>query len=263
MDLEHGAAEQNHPGLPRFGGMTVPDPEFADDDGSPDPDVTAALVGWAEGTAYDADVVAALTGSRLMVPLVAVLDSLDDDGPAPGPGEKDSHMASVSMVAPDGRRGLLAFTSVAAMAAWDPAARGIPSRAEKVAAAALEEGADAVLLDLGGPVRHALSGVPLAALAAGVGLPDPYDDPEARAAVVGVLESVPGVVRADLRPGADGPQGRVADLLLLVETDPALDAAATADALARALVSDPVLRHRCPAGVAVGALPPRAGDGSR
>ena len=37
MDLEHGAAEQHHPGVPRFGGMTVPDPEFAADDGSPDP----------------------------------------------------------------------------------------------------------------------------------------------------------------------------------------------------------------------------------
>ena len=260
MDLEHGAAEQHRPGEPRFGGLTVPDPEFAADDGSPDPAVAAALAGWSEGSAYDADVVAALTGSRLMVPLVAVLDSVDEDGPGPGPGEKDSHMASVSMVAPDGRRGLLAFTSVAAMAAWDPQARGIPSRAEKVAAAALEEGADAVLLDLGGPVRHALTGVPLAALARGVALPDPYDDPEARSAVVGVLETVPGVVRADLQPGPEGPDARLADLLLLVETDPALDegaAAAVADALARALVADPVLSRRCPAGVAVGALPPR------
>lgn len=260
MDLEHGAAEQHHPGVPRFGGMTVPDPEFAADDGSPDPAVAAALAGWAAGTAYDADVVSALTGSRLIVPLVAVLDSLDEDAAAPGPGEKDSHMASVSMVAPDGRRGLLAFTSVAAMAAWDPQARGIPSPAEKVAAAALEEGADAVLLDLAGPERHALTGVPLAALAHGVALPDPYDDPEARAAVVGVLESVPGVVRADLQPAPEGPQGRLADLLLLVATDPGLDAAAAeevAGALTAALVADPVLARRCPAGVAVAALPPR------
>lgn len=260
MDLEHGAAEQHRAGVPRFGGMTVPDPEFAADDGSPDPAVTAALAGWAAGTAYDADVVAALAGSRLMVPLVAVLDPLDEDAAVPGPGEKDSHMASVSMVAPDGRRGLLAFTSVAAMAAWDPQARGIPSRAEKVAAAALEEGADAVLLDLGGPVRHALTGVPLAALAQGVALPDPYDDPEARAAVVGVLESVPGVVRAHLQPSPEGPQGRLADLLLLVATDPGLDAAAAeavTGALAAALVADPVLARRCPAGVAVATLPRR------
>lgn len=257
MDLDHGAAEEHRPGVPRFGGMSVPDPEFAADDGSADPAVAAALAGWAEGTAYDADVVGALTGSRLMVPLVAVLDSVDD-GPGPGPGEKDSHLASVSMVAPDGRRGLLAFTSVAAMSAWDPAARGIPSRAEKVAAAALEEGADAVLLDLGGPVRHALTGAPLTALAHGVALPEPYEDPDVRAAVVGVLEDSDGVVRADLRPAPHGPEGRVADLLLLVEADPAVDAAAVADALARALVADPVLSRRCPLGVAVGSLPPAA-----
>lgn len=260
MDLEHGAAEEHRPGVARFGGLTVPDPEFADDDGSPDPAVAEALAGWAAGTAYDADVVAALAGSRLMVPLVAVLDSVDDDGPGPGPGEKDSHMASVSMVAPDGRRGLLAFTSVAAMAAWDPAARGIPSRAEKVAAAALEEGADAVLLDLGGPVRHALTGVPLTALAHGVPVPDPYDDPEVRAAVVAVLEAAAGIARADLRPAPDGPGGRLADLLLLVATDPEVDRAAAAEALAEALAADPVLARRCPHGVAVGALETPAGE---
>ncbi|MFN8147991.1 MAG: SseB family protein [Candidatus Nanopelagicales bacterium] len=256
MSHEHGAAEKHRPGEPRFGGMTVPDPAFADDDGSPDPAVAAALAGWAQGTAYDADVVAALRDARLMVPLVAVLDSVDEQ--APGPGEKDSHMASVSMVAPDGRRGLLAFTSVAAMAAWDPDARGIPSRADKVAAAALEEGADAVLLDLGGPVRHALTGSPLGCLAHGAPMPDAYDDPDVHAAVRGVLDRAEGVVRADLRPAPEGPQGRLGDLLLLVEPDPRADAAAVADGVARALVADPVLAHRCPLGVAVGALSPRS-----
>lgn len=259
MDLEHGAAEHHVPGHLRFGGMTVPEPEFADDDGSADPALAAVLEAYAGGEAYDVDLVVALRGRRLMVPLLAVLDEAEDhahgDGP-PLPGEKDSHMASVSLVSPDGRRGLLAFTSVAAMAAWDPAARGIPSTAEKVAAAALEEGADAVLLDLGGPVRLALTGVPLLAIASGQDLPAPVDDPDVRQAVVRLLESCDGVVRADLQPGPEGPDGAVAaDLLLLVAPAGGQDAADVAGSVAQAVAADPLLARRCPRGVAVAVLP--------
>ncbi len=136
----HGAGEQQRPGEQRFGGMAIPEPEFADDDGSPDPALAEALALHALGEARLSDVVRVLHGKRLMAPLMAVLDSVEDDvvAGAPGPGEKDSHMATVSLVSPDGRRGLLAFTSVGSMAAWDPAARGIPASAARVAGAALE-----------------------------------------------------------------------------------------------------------------------------
>ncbi|MGD9955631.1 MAG: SseB family protein, partial [Candidatus Nanopelagicales bacterium] len=143
----HGAGEQHRPGEPRFGGMGIPEPEFADDDGVPDPVLADVLARHALGEARLSDVIRALHGKRLMAPLMAVLDSVMDgvEAGAPGPGEKDSHMATVSLVSPDGRRGLLAFTSVRAMAAWEPAARGIPASAARVAAAAIEEGADALL----------------------------------------------------------------------------------------------------------------------
>ena len=134
----HGAAEKHLPGHQRFGGLDLPEPEFADDDGSADPHLAEVLAAYERGEVWDREVVDALRGLRLMAPLVSVLDEGDGE---PLPGEKDSHMASVSMVAEDGRRGLLAFTSVTAMAQWDPAARGIPSHAAKVAAAAREEGA--------------------------------------------------------------------------------------------------------------------------
>ena len=98
-----------------------------------------------------------------MTPLVAVLDEAEES-PDGLRQDKSSHMASVSLVAADGRRGLLAFSSVQSMAAWDPAARGIPALGATVAAGALDEGADAVLLDLAGPVRVALDGALLRAL---------------------------------------------------------------------------------------------------
>jgi len=252
VELEHGAAEQVVPGRPRFGGLHVPEPEFADDDGSADPRLAEVLAAYERDEVSDREVVAALRGARLMTPLVAVLDESDGE---PLPGEKDSHMASVSMVAADGRRGLLAFTSVAAMAAWDPAARGIPALVPKVAAAALEEGAVAVLLDVGGPVRYALLGSALQAVLTDVDLPLPFDDPDVRTVVVEVLESVPGLVRADLQPAPAGPDGDLADLLLLVEPAPDADAEQVADTLAEALGRKSVLQARCVRGVAVGLLP--------
>ncbi|MFM9135461.1 MAG: SseB family protein, partial [bacterium] len=82
-------------------------------------------------------------------------------------GSSATHMASVSLVQPDGRRGMLAFTGLDALRRWDPAARPVPVRAPEVARAALEEGADGVLVDIGGPVRFALEG-PALRLVAGL-----------------------------------------------------------------------------------------------
>ena len=130
---------------------------FAADDGSADPLLVQALDKCAAGSIPVDDVVTLLCeGARLLVPIVAVLDERDESG-----GDKSSHMASVSLVQPDGRRGLLAFTSVAALAAWNPQGRPVPVAAPDVARAALAEGAQGVLLDIAGPVRFALDGAHL------------------------------------------------------------------------------------------------------
>ena len=125
---------------------------FAQDDGSPDVLLRAALdAGDAEAT-----LARLREGARLLVPIVAVLDEAGEDG-----SDKSSHMASVSLVQSDGRRGLLAFTSIDTLRAWDPAARPVPALAPSVARAALEEEADGVLVDIAGPVRFALDGLAL------------------------------------------------------------------------------------------------------
>jgi len=247
----HGAGEQHRPGEQRFGGMGIPEPEFADDDGSPDPHLGEVLALHALGEARLSEVVAALHGKRLMAPLMAVLDTVEERDGAPGPGEKDSHMATVSLVSPDGRRGLLAFTSVASMAAWDPGARGIPASAARVAAAALDEGADAVLLDLGGPVRFALQGAALAAVAAGERWTPAHLDPEVVAAVARSVAAIPGLAAHSVLAGGPG----AGDVLVLLEPvegagDEAL--ARLAEQAAEALGADAVLAGRCPGGVGLG-----------
>jgi hypothetical protein len=166
--------------------------------------------------------------------------------------EKSSHMASVSLVGADGRRALLAFTSVAAMAAWDRGARGIPAPATRAAAAALEEGADALLLDLAGPARLVLEGAALHALALGLVPPPPWDDPDVAAAVLRAAGQVTGLGRVRLEAPERPDDPGSPDLVLLLELTPGSDPAAVAEQVARTVVGDPVVAGSCPRGVAVG-----------
>ena len=238
----------------RFAGVAVPEPEFADDDGRVQPPLAEALAAYDAGAASVRDVAVVLATSRLMTPLVAVLDEAEET-PAGLGQEKSSHMASVSLVAADGRRGLLAFSSVQSMAAWDPAARGIPAPAPRVAQAALDEGADAVLLDLGGPVRVALEGALLRALATGAPLPQPWADPSVHAAVAAAVAGVAGL--ADLVLEAPEPgEEPAADLVVVVTPTAGTDPESLARTVAGRLVAHPSVAAACPRGVAVGVAGP-------
>ena len=143
---------------------TIPDPGFPDDRGEAHPALAEALA------AYDGrdlgDVLVALQGARLLVPVVAVLGEveLDDQGLA---HDKTSDMATVLLTRPDGRTGLLAFTSTATLGAWRADARPVPVTARTAAQAALQEGADALVLDVAGPRTVGVDGEDLRALAQG------------------------------------------------------------------------------------------------
>lgn len=133
---------------------------FTSDEGGADPKLAQLLRAFDRGAATHADVVQVLEMSRLLVPVVAVLEERDDTG-----GDKSSHMATVTLVQSDGRRGLLAFTSLDSLHAWDPNARPVPASVVDVCAAAIDEGADGVLLDIAGPIRFAIDKQALAHLA--------------------------------------------------------------------------------------------------
>ena len=149
-----------------FQGARIPDPGFAGDDGAADRGLERALAAHADGRTAYAEVLAALQRARLLVPVVAVLGEaeVDEQGLA---HDKTSDMATVLLTRPDGRRGLLAFTSLAALTAWDPGARPVPVAARLAARSALQEGADALVVDLAGPVQVAVEGLDLKGLAAG------------------------------------------------------------------------------------------------
>lgn len=143
---------------------TIPDPGFAGDDGAADPGLAEALAGY-DGRS-GGGVLLALQDARLLVPVVAVLGEVevDDDGLA---HDKTSDMATVLLTRPDGRTGLLAFSGTTTLAAWRADARPVPVTARSAAQAALQEGADALVLDVAGPVTFAVDGDDLRALAVG------------------------------------------------------------------------------------------------
>jgi hypothetical protein len=230
----------------RFSGTSVPEPEFAGDDGACAPALDAALSAYAQGRATAYDVVAELAGARLLVPVVAVLDE-EDTASAGRRVEKDSHMATVSLLNPDGRRGLLAFSSVTTLRAWQKDARPVPAPARRVAQAAAHEGADAVLVDVAGPVPFPLEGPALASVANGCPWLAPHRDPVVLAALDQVCAAHEGVLSYQVADGA--PSG--AAVLLEVEVGrPGADPGIRQE-LAAALAADPVLRRSCPSGIAL------------
>jgi SseB protein N-terminal domain len=119
-------------------------------------------------------VLVVLQDARLLVPVVAVLGEVgtDERGLV---RDKTSDMAAVLVARPDGRRGLLAFSGRETMLRWDSEvhvedgaqARPVPVTARLAAQAAVQEAADALVLDVAGPSSVAVSGDDLRALAAG------------------------------------------------------------------------------------------------
>jgi hypothetical protein len=110
--------------------------------------------------------VAALQRNRLLVPVVAVLGEVEHDD-AGRAHDKTSDMATVLLTGADGRRALLAFTGPAGLARWNPEGRPVPVTLADAARAARQDRADALVVDVAGPVPFVVDGADLAALAGG------------------------------------------------------------------------------------------------
>ena len=123
-----------------------------------------------------------LVDVRLIVPVVAQATEVETDA-AGLAHDKSTDMATVLLVGDDGRRGLLAFGSTQRMNEWNSEARPVPVEAPKAAAAALDDGADAILLDLGGPHPFVIEGALLRALSQSRPWVRPHEDEDVAVAV--------------------------------------------------------------------------------
>nr|WP_199824064.1 SseB family protein [Streptomyces sp. NBRC 109706] len=230
--------------------MNIPQPAFADDDGTADPALRAALDRWVDDPAGARPaVLAALAGTRLLAPVVAVLGETETDE-AGLRREKSSEMALLTLRLPDGRRALPVFTAIETLTRWRPEARPVPVTPAQALAAAVQEGAGALVLDVAGPVAFEVAGPALRALADGGA---PAGRPAVLDGVRAVLRSQPDVLAAQLVPGGE------ADGTLAVLLEPSAEPAVVARALAGALAAHQDLRAHLVRGLQLAILPPGSG----
>lgn len=239
----------------------IPDSGFSDDDGTADPALTAALAAWSADRTAEAPVLEALRDARLLVPVVAVLGEVEEDGKGLR-REKTSDMAVPTLTAGD-RRALPAFTSTESLARWDPEARPVAVPLHQALQAAAHEKADTLVLDLAGPVPYQLTGPALLALAEGRTNTDPLADPSVIAAVRAAVAAEPAVDRAYLGPGRAGRADGTLALVLAADAVPAKaseasEAAQAAHRVAATLAADDVLRARLVRGLDLALLPAEA-----
>lgn len=129
--------------------------QYSADDGAPDLAIRQAR--------DHLDLVEALLSGRVLVAVVAVAQEVADVNGIEV--DKSSHMSVVSMVAHDGRRGLLAFTGIDALHAWNPVARPVPVSGVDAARAAIDDDCEAIVLDVAGPRTLVVPEVDVVALA--------------------------------------------------------------------------------------------------
>lgn len=232
----------------RFRGKDIPTSPFAGDDGRTPAALAKALAAWQAGTLDKYSVVTTLKDLRLFVPVVAVLATSEqtDDGHQV---EKDSYMAAVSVQGPQGERGMLAFTCDTALSAWSATARPVPALAQEVAASALDEGADVMIIDAESSHTLIVELPGLRALAAGRDWLAPIADPEVQEEIsscIGVVKP-PVELAFELRPGSGG-----SELQLVLLSAPDVDreqVAVFAGEVAGHLAASELLRSRLVGGV--------------
>jgi hypothetical protein len=209
----------------------VPVSRPAGDTGGADPAVTAVLAAYAAGAAAEHAVLTAVAASRLLVPVVAVLSEASDgavDGGAPfgsrSATEKETEMALPTLIGNDGRKAVIAFTGADTVKRWRADARPVPVPAARLWPAVAAEQADAVVIDVAGPVPLVVEGARLRALANGEPPPLPHEDPDVRAQVAAVAGEF-----------TLGPGGPDSDLTVTVKTPDLAAARAAAEAIAARL----------------------------
>lgn len=119
---------------------------FANDAGDTPPELANVLANFRAGTAAQAEVLAVFAATRVLIPLLTVAGDVGEtaDGRTV---DKTQELSIVTVQAPDGRKVLPVFSSVAAMNRWNPEARPVPNFGRNVAVAALDDGNDLVILD--------------------------------------------------------------------------------------------------------------------
>lgn len=235
-----GTGPSDSAGTP-FGGRELTGTGFDGDTGAADPALAGALAAPEDEVAL----MTALAGARLLVPIVAEPVSVDVSGEgATGLAvEKQTDLAAVTLVAPDGTRALPVFSSMAAIAAWDPQARPVPVTAARAGQAAVSERCDVIVIDVAGPATVALRPSMVWALAQQRDWLPAHEDDVVRRSVAAAVREQDAVVSHEIGPGAPG-EGVLRISLTLREGLDAPAVQAVATAVGERLATDGEIRAR-------------------
>jgi hypothetical protein len=163
-------------GVPWEGRRFEPNPH-AGDDGSADEALLAALTAFRDGAGDQVAVIDAYRTARLLIPLVAERgdEGIGVHGLAV---DKTQELSIVTVAAPDGRRVLPVFTSMAAMGRWDAGARPVPADGVRTAVAASADDTDLIVIDPGSATEFVLRRPAVWAIAQGAPWEPSFASPE-------------------------------------------------------------------------------------
>lgn len=205
-------------GIPWQGRELKPSP-FSGDSGHADPQLAAVQREWRLGTAPLTELVQALAGKRVVIPVMAEVENLVVNEATNLVADKDASTGVVCVSAPDGRTALPIFSSVPALVRWNKNARPIPVEAERAALAAVSEEWPLLVLDPGDERPAIIPRPAVWALAQGRAeewIPAPEDEALARE-VSELLTQIPAVQAVDLTAG------KRAETAVLLRLEPGLD----------------------------------------
>ncbi|MEO9152984.1 MAG: SseB family protein [Lapillicoccus sp.] len=264
-----------------WAGRRLSDTGFGSDDGSADPALLELLLARQSQPSADVDrdLVALAARARWIVPVVAApaipapVDpptgpSTDastgpstgaSSGASSGPstdassgagigahsgGDAGADMAVVTLTSPDGRRALPVFTSTAALARWEPSARPVPVEAARAAQAAVAEGCDLLVVDVGSPYACELRPSMVWALAHQQPWLPAHEDPFVARSVAAAVVDEEVVLHHRLDEGLPTGTGVLRVVLVLVDGLDASSVQALATRVGERLASDGELRAR-------------------
>lgn len=207
-------------GVP-WAGRSFDENPYAEDNGEADSKLVAAIEALRAGTGSAEQVVVAFRDARLLIPLLADLGE-SGEGAHGQTVDKSADLSIVTVATPDGLDGLPVFSSVAAMAAWNPTARPVPSSAPRAALAAAQEGNTRIILDPGSPTEFVLRRVAIAAVAQQLPWRPPHLRAEVATEFARVFESYDSVADFELEAGDPLQLLRGPELLLVLKLTPGL-----------------------------------------
>ena len=196
--------------------------QWANDDGSADPVLLAAINGFQAAlssgdsaglTPSPESVVDALRTARLLIPLIAALGE-SGEGAHGQTVDKSADLSIVSVQTPDGQVGLPVFSCVQTMQAWNRLARPVPIEATRVALAAASEGNTRIVLDPGSPSEFVIRRPAIEAIAREVGWVHPASDTEVKREIAVAIDAELMVENFAIQNG--DPQARLVNAEVVV-----------------------------------------------